>query len=165
VSTDFSPALYYENDTPAGVTVDGVDDAIGSDPVDWTQFSGNHDSIIQLMDISMDGVSVENYYVDDFGGVSGDTGDGQSFGDSGVFVTVPSGYISIIYQQILLDLSLLPVGDTYRNYVDNPLSVKVSDQTFIESHKIFLPLVMVSNLELQINKNRLGDLPILRILT
>jgi len=150
LATGFSPATYYDSDYLIGVPVDGNDDPqIGTNPVDWTQISGSYGSMVQLRDMYVENGTLENYYVDDSGGVPNDTGDGQSFGDSGVYVYNPaghlSGYVSIDMQQIILDPSLGPVGATYLGYRQNPLTVTISGQAYLDSYIVFLPLVLSSN--------------------
>jgi hypothetical protein len=88
---------------------------------------------------------IENYYLDNWRDQPGDTGVPGAYGDSGVKVLNPSGQMSINLQEIILDVGLTNVGDTYQGYKDNPLQITIQVQSFPQTYYVFLPLIMKGN--------------------
>lgn len=90
VSLDFSPAaegaLYRDANLPAGVTVDGVPDEVAEQPLPaWRELSHEAGRVVMLRAAPEAESEAGVYYQDDSSGVRGDTGDGESWADNGVF--------------------------------------------------------------------------------
>ena len=143
-TSGFAPAYYYDVNNLSGIEVDGTPDAISTDPVDWVQISGSYGSILQMRDISLEGGSVLNFYKDDADPDPDNRGDYRSYGETGVEVQSPTGTLMLNMQQIILNPSLPPVGNTYLEYKQNPLAVTVLEQPYSDSIDVFIPLVLVS---------------------
>jgi hypothetical protein len=145
LSTDFDedavPSTYYNANIPAGVTVDGNPDSIAQEPPSlWWQLSGDTGTIVQVSDASQSGGTLLNYYRDD------DTtpepkpsGDGKSYGDSGLKVESPNPTVSYRAVVYVLPPDQENVGETYAGYFENPLEVTA---TVVLPYRTHLPLVL-----------------------
>lgn len=130
-TTGMAPATYYDGNTPDGVPVDGVSDSVPSTPAnDWLQLSGGQGSVVQVVDVSLGGGTLSNYYKDDQALDPDDTGDGQSFGDAGLRVYTPTGQVELGTFVFVLEPAQPNVGATYQDYLANPLEVTVTAQTY-----------------------------------
>ena len=146
IETGFGTPMYFDNLFTSGVVIDGTPDPeIGTNPVIWTQISGNYGSAVQLRDVSVTSGDIQNYYLDNATYEDEDTGDHLSFGNSGVFIDNPEGIVTVDLHQIFLDPNLGPVGETYLAYKENPLAVAVAEQWYVERYPVFIPLILSSN--------------------
>jgi hypothetical protein len=140
-----APMTYYDINTPGGVPVDGNPDGVPQTPfTPWQQMSGNQGSVIQVLDISLGGGSLSNYYLDEQVVDPSDTGqDQQSFGDAGFRVIAPAGQSTLALLTFVLDPDQPNQGATYLGYQVQPLDVEVVAQG--GQHTVYLPLVFHSN--------------------
>jgi hypothetical protein len=133
-----APMVYYDANMTGGAAVDGVSEWVPISPLSsWMQVSGSHGSVVRATDISNNIIgSVENYYRDDLEADPFDTGDQQSFGDSG-FVAVFSpdqteyGQLEVKMTVYFLGPNLPNIGDTYSGYTNHPLQVEANSQEFL----------------------------------
>ena len=72
--------------------------------------------------------SPSTYYLDDSTPDPTDTGDGQSYGDSGVGVSGPNRLFTLLTWAYVLPPEQPNVGETYSSYASNPLQVHTSEQ-------------------------------------
>lgn len=95
-SIDLSPAasgMEFYNPNNSAIPVDGVSDpninpAVELLPeVNWTLITGTQGTIVSLFQIPEIGDNQQLYYKDDAQFDSDDTGDGLSYGDSGILIT------------------------------------------------------------------------------
>jgi hypothetical protein len=131
-ATGMAPTTYYDSNTPGGVPVDGVPDAVPETPLtSWNQTSGALGSTVQVIDVLPGGGSVWNYYKDDQIPDPDDTGeDQQSFGDAGFGVDAPSDQIAFELLTFVLDPAQPNIGATYRSYHTHPLEVTAAAQSY-----------------------------------
>ena len=119
-----APMTFYDSNTPGGVPVDGVYDSIPTTPVtDWWEVSGARGSLVQLATIDGQGATVTNYYWDVENLDPDDTGDQLSFGDAGYKLAYPDAVVTMSFANYVLGPHQGNVGNTYRQYYDNPLEV------------------------------------------
>ena len=147
LSTDLSPAAsggtYYNENTPAGATIDGVADVIGTTPLihSWRQVSLANGTIIQVADIDSAGGTPSHYYKDDSAVDSKDTGDQMSYGDSGVVVTLPTAKsFTIVTAQYILPGQQPNRGEEFYNNYNAALTFTAQLETSL-GRKVYLPLV------------------------
>lgn len=125
-SADFNenivPGVYYDANTPLGVPVDGVPDAVATTPaIQWQQISSSTGTIIHTADIApMQGVAT-TWYRDDATTDPADTGDKKSYGDMGLTVTNPIKYLYLAVTHYILPPNHPNVGATYHDYFTHPL--------------------------------------------
>ena len=142
-STGMAPATYYDDNSGVGVAIDGVPDSVPSTPVTtWKQVSGGQGSIVQVVDVTIGGGQLSNYYRDNQAVDPDDTGDGRSFGDAGFVVDDPAGQVSAETLTFFLDPEEPNLGLTYRSYYENPLEVVASAQSYGVQHYVYVPLVV-----------------------
>jgi pimeloyl-ACP methyl ester carboxylesterase len=145
LSTDFNEdavsSTFYNANTPAGVTVDGNPDSVAAEPASpWWQLSGETGTIVQVSDASLTGGTLLNYYYDDDTTPEPKpTGDGKSYGDSGLRVESPDPTVSYRALLYVLPPDQENVGETYADYFAHPLQVTARA---LFHHHIYLPLVM-----------------------
>lgn len=149
LSTDFTHTVtgtYYDENIPTGVTIDGSPDFIATDVLTkpWRQVSLNSGTIIQIADAgSLDG-DFRHYYKDDSIPDPIDTGDGMSYGDSGVQVTNPtSRQFTFQTVQYVLPDQQSNQGDQFYEMFQNPVSVKLTFHSEAD-HSVYLPLILKS---------------------
>ena len=134
-----SGATFYNAFTPAGVVIDGSPDLITETLSTWAQFSHSSGRVIQVSDPTPLGGTPKTYYRDNSTPEPNDTGQPGSYGDSGFLVE--DGDQLFTADSILV---ILPpaggenVGDTYLQYVENPLTVTAVARTGIS---VYLPAV------------------------
>jgi len=142
-ATGMAPATYYDNNTGAGVAIDGVPDSVPLIPVTtWKQVSGGQGSIVQVVDVTIGAGQLSNYYRDNQAVDPNDTGDGRSFGDAGFVVDDPAGQVSAETLTFFLDPDQPNLGSTYRSYYENPLEVVASAQSYGLHYYVYLPLLL-----------------------
>ena len=132
---------YYDANTPVGVTIDGIPDAIAATPATrWSQVTGVTGTAITVLRIPAGvGGAQSTYYKDDSALDSGDTGDRRSYGDAGIRVDNPNaGTYTLLAHTYFLTGSMGHVGSVYANYYDHPLLVSVSASMW----RVFLPVIM-----------------------
>jgi len=130
-ATGMAPATYYDSNTPGGVPVDGIPDAVPqTPPTGWHQTSGALGSTVQVVDVLPGGSSVWNFYRDDQTLNPEDTGDQLSFGDAGFGVDAPSDQIPFELLTFVLDPAQPNIGATYRSYHTHPLEVAAAAQSY-----------------------------------
>jgi hypothetical protein len=138
--TGMTPATYYDDNVPGGVPIDGSPDTVPATPATtWEQVSGGQGSVVQVVDVTLEGGTLTNYYKDDQTTDPEDTGDGQSFGDAGLRVEDPAGEVQVGLLNFVLDPGQPNVGALYRGYYENPLEVTVVAQGGV--HRLYLPLL------------------------
>ena len=145
LSTDWNDQAagmtYYDANTPAGVTIDGIPDAIAVTPATrWSQITGVTGTAITVLSIPAGvGGAQSTYYNDDSALDNGDTGDRRSYGDAGIRVNNPNaGTYTLLGHTYFLTGSMSNVGSVYANYYDNPLRVSVATPM----RRVFLPMIM-----------------------
>jgi hypothetical protein len=138
--TGMAPATYYDSNVPGGLPIDGSPDNVPTTPaITWEQVSGGQGSVVQVVDVTLGGGTLTNYYKDDQTTDPDDTGDGQSFGDAGFRADDPAGEVAMGLLNFVLDPGQPNVGALYRGYHENPLEVTVVAQR--EVHMLYLPLL------------------------
>jgi hypothetical protein len=153
-ASGMSPMTYYDSNKTSGSPIDGSDDFVSTSPLTkWTQVSGNLGSVVRLTDLG-DGVvgAYLNYYKDDSATDYEDTGDWQSYGDSGFEILFEQGQteygqLDVEMVEYFLDPNQPKIGDTYLGCKENPLD---EDDMVISSQEYevvyFFPLVISSNI-------------------
>ena len=146
-SLDFDPvvtgATFYNAVAPDGVTVDGLPDAIPSQPFSpWYQLSTQDGTLIQVAETSSVGGIQSNYYRDDQVTDDKDTGDQMHYGDTGVYVADPNASFEFAFNLYSLPGEQPNRGETFQAYFENPLAVTglLHEDRFPE--KVYLPLVV-----------------------
>jgi hypothetical protein len=140
-TTGMAPATYYDSNTTGGVAIDGNPDGVASSPpVSWTQVSGAHGSVVQVVDVSLGGGTLTNYYLDEGTIDPGDTGDGASFGDAGFRADAPAGQVTVEALTFVLWPGQGAVGGLYEAYYAHPLQVTATAQS-LTVHRVYLPVV------------------------
>ena len=130
-TTNMSPATYYDSNTPAGVSVDGMPDAVPATPVvDWSEVSGAAGGVVTILGVDVDMGTVSNYYLDEMTPPAGDTGDGMAFADSGVAVANPGGVITVAQAVYILPPGSGSQGAVVKEWYDNPLQTAVTEQSY-----------------------------------
>lgn len=152
LSADFNenivPGVYYDSNTPSGIPVDGVPDAIATTPASqWQQISADTGTVIHAADASgMQGVQ-STYYKDDATVDPGDTGDKKSYGDMGMKITDPSKVIDVELTHYILPPNQPNAGAKYYDYFTHPLQTQVNEQLFSQPTltpqvRVFLPMIV-----------------------
>lgn len=142
-ATGMDPATYYDNNSGAGAAIDGSPDSVPSTPVStWKQVSGGQGSIVQVVDVTIGGGQLANYYKDDETIDPDDTGDGQSFGDAGVVVNNPAGQVSAETLNFFLDPAQPNLGSIYQSYYANPLEFVTTAQSYEPRYYVYIPLLV-----------------------
>jgi hypothetical protein len=135
--------MFYNANTPAGVPIDGNPDVIGATPLSpWWQATGATGTLVEIADASLVGGTQTNYYKDELTIDPDDTGDGKSYGDTGIRVDLPNP--TVVYRSALFMLppGLPNVGAMYAAYFAHPLQITAVAQR--ELTRIYLPIVIRS---------------------
>lgn len=135
---------YYDSNLPAGVPIDGTPDAVPGMPVAaWTQVSGATGGLVTVLPVvGGGGGTVSNFYEDDATATGGDTGDGRSFGESGIFVATPGNIVTLQSTSYILPPGATgSVGAAYAARVDQPLVVTADFERFSEGTAL-LPVIL-----------------------
>jgi len=141
-STDFSPvvsgSLHYNGAITQGLSVDGITDTVPSTPLShWWQLSTEYGTVVQVGDSGSIGGRQTNYYRDNAEPDEDDTGDGQSFGDVGVYVENSNHSFTYRFGLYFLPGAQPNLGSSYEAYFSQPLSARASLQGL--PMKIYLP--------------------------
>jgi hypothetical protein len=133
LSADLSSAAvgstYYDANTGAGATVDGVADAVAAmPPTNWWQVSGSTGSVVQIADMSLLGGTRTNYYKDDKTVDPADTGDQVSYADCGSRVENPNQNMRFRLFYYILPANQPNVGAVYGNRALSPLLAQATEQ-------------------------------------
>lgn len=134
-------ATHYNAVVPGGLPVDGFPDTVPETPVSsWFQLSSVYGTLIQVGDTTSMGGIQYNYYEDESIFKSSDTGDGERWGETGVFVEEPSKNFTYAFTLYILPSGQPNVGATYEAFFEHPLSVG----TFLRGKqvKVYLPLIV-----------------------
>jgi hypothetical protein len=128
LSMDFAATVvtstFYNANTPAGVPVDGSPDVVAITPLSpWWQVSGDTGTVVQVTDASGTGGTQVNYYKDDASLDPDDTGDGRSYGDTGIEITPLGATVAYRSAMFVLPAGMQNVGAAYAAYAANPLLV------------------------------------------
>jgi hypothetical protein len=136
---------YYDSNTPTGVSIDGVTDAISTTPrFDWFQINGGAAGpgglVMTFPRLDARGGTALNYYKDNGTIDSADTGDQRSYGDSGLRINGPYSTPAII--SFTLTTYILPpgsntnVGAGYFARAAQPLQTSVGQEIFSSAPSI-----------------------------
>jgi hypothetical protein len=137
-----APALYYDSNTLAGVTVDGVPDAVADSPlVAWSEIAGARGGLVTILDVTVDEGMVSNYYLDDSSVDADDTGDQRSYADAGARIDDPAGFITVSQAVYITLPSASSQGNQIQNWYDNPLQVTATAQTLGGGVSVYMPFV------------------------
>lgn len=150
LSTDLLPetagAIYYNENTPTGVTVDGTPDTVAATPFTqgWRQVSLDSGTTVQVF--SFDGdlqAEKQHFYLDDSTPDS-DTGDGKAYGDSGLMLKNPKGGVfTIDSAQYFLPTKQGNVGAAWYANSQQQLAVTRTDKGDKgDLSAIYLPLLL-----------------------
>ena len=147
MSADLDPAAigstYYDANTVAGVTVDGVPDAITTSPASpWMQVSGSTGTVLQVIELDKLMGTKSTYYKDDATIDNSDTGDKKSYSDTGVYVENPTGKVILSLWYYVLPANQPIVGATYHSYALGPLSAQATSQSYGAGFTIYLPVIL-----------------------
>jgi hypothetical protein len=98
-----------------------------------------------VTDIDIFDATIENYYLDTTSDPGDDTGDFQSFGDSGYKVVFRStateyGQLDVNTLEFILPPNQPNLGATYVNYNQNPLQFIPTSQEFTVTY--YFPLIL-----------------------
>jgi hypothetical protein len=145
-SADFSPAMagstYYDQNTPAGVTVDGVPDSVAASPASaWFQISGATGTLIVVTELSAMGGTAATYYKDDAATDGSDTGDLKSYGDAGVRINRPEPRLKASIWEYMLPAGQANVGAQYHAYALQALQAEGQSQ---QVRSLYLPWLHTS---------------------
>ncbi|NOZ60550.1 MAG: T9SS type A sorting domain-containing protein [Calditrichaeota bacterium] len=142
-SFDLSPEaggmMFFSNQNDS-IIVDGIADAdinhslVFSPDVNWFLFTGEQGTVLTLLQMTQLGTT-QLYYWDNSAGGSGDgkddTGDGQSWGDTGILITGSGleGRLSFSFLDYFLPANQQKtIGSEFVNNFHNPLSIHKSSQ-------------------------------------
>lgn len=146
LSTDFTSTItngtYFDENTPNGVTINGMTDAVPGTPFvsAWRQISLTSGTTIQAVDLGLVGGTVSHYYKDDSAFDSNDTGDGRSYGDSGITLMNPTSQLFTIRSaQYILPSPQINRGAEFYQIFQNPLLVTIRARG---AYSVYLPLVL-----------------------
>jgi len=147
LSTDFSAnasgATFYNAVLPGGAIVDGnPTETVPATPLSpWWQLSDDVGTLVQVADSSGVGGTQTNYYEDDDTFDATDTGDGVSYGDTGISFTSPNTTITYRATFWVMAPALQKVGDVVAYHAANPLQVTaVAPSTLV--YDVYLPLAL-----------------------
>lgn len=124
----------YDDFNAAGVTIDGnPDGGLNTGAPSYVVASGAPGTLIAIGDVTGVGGTASLYYKDNGTFDSGDTGDGRSFGDTGIQISNPNvgSYPNLVGPTWYLPANLGNVGAQYKSYTQNPLTLAGTAQTFI----------------------------------
>jgi len=147
--------MIYRNDLNVmGVITDGIPDQLNEGDIQWEQLTGEQGTITTIhrrtTNIANDEAVFSSYYDDNMvNPVSHCTGDGQSWGESGIHVAFDAGictdplisgcmgspYLRILQTRrtIYLDppFGSVEMASNYNNRLDYPLNITVSDFGYV----------------------------------
>ncbi|MGB0386231.1 MAG: hypothetical protein ACPGWR_15590 [Ardenticatenaceae bacterium] len=131
VMSNMAPATYFDPNVSDGVPIDGITDAVPTSPANaWYQISGAQGDLVAILDVNSANGTLFNYYQDNNTTGSDQTGDGFSYGDTGVRIDEPNGEVQAAFTAFVLPPESGNVGATYQNQVNNPLQVTVTEQSY-----------------------------------
>ena len=146
LSTDLTntigSGIYYNENIPGGVTIDGSPDAVNATPFTnpWRQVSLSSGSVIQVADLGSPGGQPGHYYKDDSAVDASDTGDKMSYGDSGIKVSNPTSKLFTVESiQYVLPGQQANRGAEFWQMYRNPLTVHLH---FEAAYHVYLPVVI-----------------------
>lgn len=145
ISTDLTSnvgGLYYDENTPSGVPIDGSPDGVATTPFEkgWRQISLNDGTAIHVTDLSSVGGTKRHYYKDDSTVDGNDTGDGQSYADAGFVIATPiEQQFAVTSMQYVLSAAQENQGDEYYARSVTPLVVSVQQEG---GSRLYLPITL-----------------------
>ena len=146
ISTDLASTAiggtFYNENVPLGVTIDGLPDSMSSTTLTqaWRQVSLDSGTMIQVMDLGSPGGTLSHYYRDDSTFDTNDTGDGRSYGDSGITVTNPTARsLQVVSAQYVLSGRQPNRGGEFYAIFQNPLQVSWRLEG---GEKAYLPIIL-----------------------
>lgn len=125
-------ANYYDSNG-AMAKIDGSPDTVPAGPLmDWYQASGATGGLfVAFPTLNTGGGTASNYYKDDSQLDLADTGDGRSYGDTGLSVANPGNVIELsLVSYILPPGTVDNVGASYFERTTNPLTAVANAQFF-----------------------------------
>src|SRR5574341_71506 len=146
ISTDLTHTIttgtYYDENVPVGVTINGVTDTVPVTPAVnfWRQISLDSGTVIQVVDPGSTGGTLRHYYKDNSLVDANDTGDKQSFGDSGIVVISPTATaLTTTSAQYFLPGRQSNRGAEFFQIFQNPLLVTVQVDG---ARNVYLPVIL-----------------------
>jgi hypothetical protein len=132
---------YYDSNGTMAI-IDGSPDTVPASPLmDWYQASGTTGGLfVAFPSLNTDGGTASNYYKDDSQLDPADTGDGRSYGDTGLSVANPGDLVELsLVSYILPPGTVDNVGASYFDRTTNPLTAVANAQFF---NDVFLPVIL-----------------------
>ena len=135
-SADFNEniigGIYYDENTPSGVTVDGAPDTVATTPAtQWQQISAATGTVFHAIEASRMQGTQSTYYKDDANVDPNDSGDQKSYGDMGITITNPIKAIDGSLTHYILPPNEPNVGSVYYDYFINPLQAQAIEQQYL----------------------------------
>jgi len=132
--------VFYDDNNPAGVVIDGVPDVItATPPGSYAEFAGVAGTVVSVGRAPAGlGGTHSTYYKDDSILDGEDTGDQRSYGDTGLQVENPTPgiYVSLGHLYLLTGTTT-SVGAMFAESYDHPLEVSLAPVS--EVWKLYLP--------------------------
>lgn len=136
-----APTRYYDGNG-TDVAVDGVPDAVPGTVPPWAQIDGALGGWVTVGAVDPAGGTATQTYKDDDTVDPADTGDGQSFADTGVRIDDPNGVVTVTQTLFVLPAGAGNSGATYQQYANNPLVTDTAGQTYQPGFTVYLPTVL-----------------------
>ncbi|HSH05852.1 MAG TPA: hypothetical protein VLL52_25265 [Anaerolineae bacterium] len=139
-----APMVYYDSNTVAGVSVDGVADGVVSEPLPtWWEISGAQGGVAVLAETSIETGVMTHHYVDNGVFDEDDTGDGYAFGEVGVRVDEPEGVLLLNQRLLVAPAGLGSIGEDYGAWVAAGWETVVVEEVYESGFsEVYLPLVV-----------------------
>jgi hypothetical protein len=134
---------FYDSNVSA-LIIDVTPDVVDPSPrFDWFQVSGSPGGIVAVIPAAdAGGGTIANYYKDDDTFDPGDTGDGLSYGDSGLTIVDPGAIVQFsLAMYVLPPDSTANVGAGYFDRATTPLTAATAVQYFGGS-TVFMPHII-----------------------
>lgn len=150
-ATGMAPATYYSNLVAGGVAINGSADSVPATAPDWYETAGAIGGVVTVLEVDPGNGDLSNYYKDNSAVDPNDTGDGRSYGDTGLQIEAPSALGSIGLVQVAQTTYVLPggsgnVGESYGERVNTPLEVGTAEEVFEDEPEpewfVYLPVVV-----------------------
>ncbi len=146
VSFDLAPGVtgtYYNENVPNGVSIDGVQDTVPTMLTKaWRQVSLESGTIVEVADLGQVSGTRQHFYKDASNCGNADTGDKQCWADSGYSILNPAKEpFTVVGTRYILPGSEPNLGETYFNYVANPLTTLITEDVIV-TDTVYLPMVV-----------------------
>lgn len=124
---------YYRSTTPSGFTIDGIADDPGSALGPWEEVTGTPGTLVHYLSLETNAASPAPYYRDATGVPERSGGDGNAYGNHGVYLPSvadtdcggPENYLRGYMNSYVLPPNQGRVGDQYAELEENPMQVSV----------------------------------------